>query len=645
VISTLKLGSGYVIPMKQKELQVIFYSGTSRQDVFPAKILAVDEKYDLAILKVEKSKCEHLTLGDSSGLQETTPIWILGFPFGKLLSVLQRGPEISINRGYITSLRHDERGSLQRIQFDAVVNRGNSGGPLLLPDGRVMGIANIALGPTGVNFAVPVSFLKKLMKECPFDMKTGKECRIIVNSEPVGAKVYFNSKFIGKAPLTAKTEGGLKELMISAPGYCQWGKNISFYDGKKIEVKLKPIKTDILKVVSVDKKGKAEYGMPMKRGKKIFTESFTDEMSIKTWKQDTGGGEERSWYVEKGILHQFEANGLLHAIFVGDEKRKDFSLSSRVKIKTNEANGRAGLIFHSTDDGFALFRLFRKTSNVQLAYHSNNPFGWQVLAERSLPFKVEGDKWYGMEVQVSGKQIVCLIDDKVVLEATTDGMHSGGMGFYSVDSKASFDDVVVTEIERGRKKEADKVSLKSFWFSERFSEISGFWQPFKDLKPDDPWITTQRGCIQLDNTSGPYMNIMNRYDIYDFELYCLVSVNSGIVGVVFRHDEKQRYIFTINPEKQTASILLEKDGARKELIKKDKNFQDIKRTKESNLYPLLITIRAKGDKIQITVNKDVLFNITDDTLKNGMIGFYTDKAKAIFHTLVISSPKKQKKTE
>jgi len=155
VISFNRDLSGLPIALRTKDLKVVIHSGTDRQKALPARILAANPRADLAILKVQMQGCEFLTINDTKAIRETTPVSILGFPFGNLFTVLQRGPEISINQGFITSLRHDDRGNLERIQFDAAVNRGNSGGPLVLPDGQVCGIANIAIGTSRVNFAVP----------------------------------------------------------------------------------------------------------------------------------------------------------------------------------------------------------------------------------------------------------------------------------------------------------------------------------------------------------------------------------------------------------------------------------------------------------------------------------------------------------
>ena len=82
-----------------------------------------------------------------------------GFPFGI-------GP--SVTAGVVSGLRREysepktQRKFTNLIQFDAAVNPGNSGGPLVDRDGEVVGIVTSLLNPTeseffvGIGFAVPI---------------------------------------------------------------------------------------------------------------------------------------------------------------------------------------------------------------------------------------------------------------------------------------------------------------------------------------------------------------------------------------------------------------------------------------------------------------------------------------------------------
>ncbi len=665
VIAPLQETGGLAVPMRRDEVQVIFRSGARNQEVLPARVLAADMESDLALLKVDRKECPHLTLAAEKSIVETMPVLTLGFPFGSLFSVLQRGPEISVNRGYITSLRHDDLGNLDRVQFDAAVNRGNSGGPLILDNGQVLGVTNIALGASRVNFAVPVTRLTEFLKECPTGCNVGKGCRVTVTSEPKGANVYLDSEPLGRTPLTAEVEGGHRRLAVAAADRCLWAKQISLHDGKKIHAKLKPRRTIVLKVVppaapaaglggfwdrlkaaAADAKTASDMEKSaqkvLKRGKEIFAEKFDKPETVEPWRQDTGGEDKRTWYVQDGTFHQFEANEMLHAVYTGDPNWTDYAFSTRVRIEMNEADGRAGLIFRATEDGFALFRLHRQTSKVQLAYHSNNLFGWQILAERSLPFRVKGDTWYEMEVQALGNQIVCLLDGKVILEATTDRILGGGIGFYSVDSRASFDDVRVTAVSGGEKRKPGKqVSLRSFWVTDPFAENSGLWQARDDGAPGVPWPVVPGGCVQSADEPNVRMNILQRYDVYDSEIRSLVSAKSGTVGLVFRHDADRRYLLAVDLAKKKARLVLQDKD--KETVLGTADITEAVGAMPAELMlgygvtPFFLRVRAKGDKIEAGVN-NAMISKTDATLKHGRVGFYTKDAKAVFHSITVASP-------
>jgi S1-C subfamily serine protease len=87
------------------------------------------------------------------------PVFAVGGPFG-LRHTLTSGVISALGRGY----RSPKTGAMMSnlIQFDAAVNPGNSGGPLLNRNGEVIGIVVSLLNPTeedvfiGIAFAVPI---------------------------------------------------------------------------------------------------------------------------------------------------------------------------------------------------------------------------------------------------------------------------------------------------------------------------------------------------------------------------------------------------------------------------------------------------------------------------------------------------------
>jgi S1-C subfamily serine protease len=133
-----------------------------------AEVVGTDPGSDLAVLKIDVSP-EELTvadLGDSSTLQVGQRAIAIGNPFG-----LER----TVTTGVVSSLgrtldREDSDFLIaELIQTDAAVNPGNSGGPLLDSQGRVIGVNTAIRSVTGVNsgvgFAVPVDIVKRVVPE------------------------------------------------------------------------------------------------------------------------------------------------------------------------------------------------------------------------------------------------------------------------------------------------------------------------------------------------------------------------------------------------------------------------------------------------------------------------------------------------
>lgn len=154
-------------------VKLILSSGLPEQQILPARVVLVDEENDLALLKTDAAvTAEPLPLADDAGLEELARAIVFGYPFGtRLASGSESYPAISINEGRISSLRRDGA-ALERIQFDAVTNHGNSGGPLVGSEGKVMGIVNSGIEGANVNFAIPAAKLLSILQKPVLSLKT-----------------------------------------------------------------------------------------------------------------------------------------------------------------------------------------------------------------------------------------------------------------------------------------------------------------------------------------------------------------------------------------------------------------------------------------------------------------------------------------
>ncbi len=142
----------------QLGIEVVFMDGTAVEGV----LVAADPYSDLAVLKAELPEgIRALQLGDSSLLKVGEPVVAIGNPFG-LGGSLTTGVVSQTHR----TLSTDGFLIPSVIQFDAAVNPGNSGGPLLNYQGEVVGVTTAGIGvagqASGVGFAVPSNIVKKV---------------------------------------------------------------------------------------------------------------------------------------------------------------------------------------------------------------------------------------------------------------------------------------------------------------------------------------------------------------------------------------------------------------------------------------------------------------------------------------------------
>jgi S1-C subfamily serine protease len=167
------LGSGFVID-KSGDIVTNYHvvQGATHVEVSfsdsehrPATIVGRDPSTDVAVLRVSGVTSRALTplpLGDSDKVQVGDPVVAIGNPLGE---------DRSITAGIVSALQrriYAPNGAPidHAIQTDAALNHGNSGGPLLTVDGKVVGVnsqiqtAEAGGGSIGIGFAIPIDTVK-----------------------------------------------------------------------------------------------------------------------------------------------------------------------------------------------------------------------------------------------------------------------------------------------------------------------------------------------------------------------------------------------------------------------------------------------------------------------------------------------------
>jgi S1-C subfamily serine protease len=146
-------------------ITAVFGSGTAQELSVRAEVLASDKQRDLAILQVRgiPNLPVPIDISRPPELVETTPVYLFGYPLGELLDARRRNPAITVSPGSVSALRRDGRGRLDHIQLDIDMNPGNSGGPVVDGQGRLVGIAVSGIRGTRINRVIPPEKLTEVV--------------------------------------------------------------------------------------------------------------------------------------------------------------------------------------------------------------------------------------------------------------------------------------------------------------------------------------------------------------------------------------------------------------------------------------------------------------------------------------------------
>jgi S1-C subfamily serine protease len=123
----------------------------------PAAVISRQPENDLAVLQamVIPDDLIPATMAGSGLLQVGDEVAAVGHPFG-ISNSLSAGVVSGLGRNYLSPDTGMTLSNL--IQFDAAVNPGNSGGPLINRDGEVVGIVTALVNPTEREFFVGIGF-------------------------------------------------------------------------------------------------------------------------------------------------------------------------------------------------------------------------------------------------------------------------------------------------------------------------------------------------------------------------------------------------------------------------------------------------------------------------------------------------------
>ncbi|XP_042344419.1 serine protease HTRA1 [Plectropomus leopardus] len=149
--------SAHVLTNKQR-VKVDLKSGLQ----YDATVKNVDQKMDIALIKIEPDRpLPVLRLGQSSDLRPGEFVVAVGSPFSLQNTVTTGIISTAQRNGLELGFKDSD---MDYIQTDAIINYGNSGGPLVNLDGDVIGINTLKVA-AGISFAIPADRIRQFLTD------------------------------------------------------------------------------------------------------------------------------------------------------------------------------------------------------------------------------------------------------------------------------------------------------------------------------------------------------------------------------------------------------------------------------------------------------------------------------------------------
>ena len=172
-----KLGSGFIVNSDGlivtnchliSDTKKIFVKLKNKKAYNRIHVVATDGEKDIAIIKINTKGLPAVKLGNSKNIQIGQRVVAISNPLGL---------ENTVSDGLISSVRHVKSG-FDVLQISVPLSNGSSGGPLFNLEGEVIGIVTASLSSgQSLNFAVPINYVKPLLRNFHYRDETGKSLK------------------------------------------------------------------------------------------------------------------------------------------------------------------------------------------------------------------------------------------------------------------------------------------------------------------------------------------------------------------------------------------------------------------------------------------------------------------------------------
>ena len=181
--------NAHVVDSTATLIKVILYNG----EEYKARIVGLDKRTDLAVLKIDASNLVFATFGNSDQLQVGETVLAIGNPGGmELAGSVTMGIVSAVNRSVVSETGY----TMKTVQTDAAINPGNSGGALVNLYGQVIGINSLKIAATeyeGIGFAIPINDAKPIIDQLIEYGRVPNRVKLGVSLQEIGsvaAKTY-----------------------------------------------------------------------------------------------------------------------------------------------------------------------------------------------------------------------------------------------------------------------------------------------------------------------------------------------------------------------------------------------------------------------------------------------------------------------